>query len=248
MDSAAGDGIPAGGAAAASEPDGNEAAAAPPTEKTWQRKMPKKKAKIGRFKGSGAKSKKQKHPPPPPPDPGAASITVAAARTSQAASRKKTNNALTNMLGQAQKAQVAAQKQCEKERLEKEKQKKGRAKEKEKVIQLGDRLASSRRQRRGLAQELKAAAVQYNKLDKEATVSHLCKYYFPTYEPISSHTCLTSLRLHCRQLFKRWQQIRMQSVMQKQKSWLQGIVGKYIASIQNILKIRSTCNTSMPMN
>ena len=75
------------------------------------------------------------------------------------------------MLGQAKKAQVVAKKQCENERLEKEKQIKGRAKEKEKVAQLGDRLASCRRQRKGLAHKLKAAAVQYNKLDKEATVS-----------------------------------------------------------------------------
>ena len=133
--------------------------------------MPKKKAKIGRFKGSGAKKKKQKHPPPPPPDPGTASATVAAGRPSQAASRKQTNKALTTMLGQAKKAQVAAKKQCENERLEKEKQIKGRAKENEKVAQLGDRLASCRRQRKGLAHKLKAAAVQYNKLDKEATVS-----------------------------------------------------------------------------
>ena len=196
MDSAAGDDIPAGGTAAdASNSDANEAAASPPEKKTWQRKMPKKKAKIGRFKGSGAKKKKQKHPPPPPPDPGTASATVAAGRPSQAASRKQTNKALTTILGQAKIAQVAANKQCENERLEKEKQIKGRAKENEKVAQLGDRLASCRRQRKGLAHKLKAAAVQYNKLDKEATVS-ICAistlslmYLFPPHSGFIAGNC-----------------------------------------------------------
>ena len=57
--------------------------------------------------------------------------------------------------------------------MEKEKQIKGRAKEKEKVAQLGDWLTSTRRQSKGLAKELKAATVQFNKLDKEAKISHL---------------------------------------------------------------------------
>jgi hypothetical protein len=92
-----------GGAAAASEPDGNESAAAPPTEKTWQRKMPKQKKKIGRYQGSGAKSKKQKNL-------GIASVIVATVQPSQAASRKKTKKALTAMLGHAKKAQVSAKK------------------------------------------------------------------------------------------------------------------------------------------
>ena len=88
MDSAAGNCIPAGGAAAASNPDANAAAAAPPQKKTWQRKMPKQKKTIGRYKGSGAKSKKQKHP-------WTTSVIVATARPSQAASREKqTRNSL----------------------------------------------------------------------------------------------------------------------------------------------------------
>ena len=77
------------------------------------------------------------------------------------------------MLGYAKKAQVAAKKQCEQERLEKEKQIKGRAKEKEKVAQLRDWLAHTHRKTRGLAKELKAVVVQYNKLDKDAKVIHL---------------------------------------------------------------------------
>jgi hypothetical protein len=80
--------------------------------------------------------------------------------------------------------------------LEKEKQIKGRAKEKEKVAQLGDWLASTHRKTRGLAKELKAAVVQYNKLDKDTKVIHLCQHSFLIYKLFSSHAYLQSLRLH----------------------------------------------------
>ena len=95
-----------------------------PEKKAYPRKMPKNKAKIGRFKGSGAKQKRQSNHTPalPSQHPStSASASYVPTRPSRAAERKPTLASVTQQLGYAVRSKRAAETTSKEERLKKDK-------------------------------------------------------------------------------------------------------------------------------